>query len=196
MGKKKELVVSVIFNGHDGERYKIPTYKHDIEKITLLDCGDIDCLGHKIECRDCIFRGENTFRKGELELIVEEREEEEEYRLEDLEDLEEIKDFNEDTERFVLFKDKKGREHLIPFVGNFMMIDEEITIGCRNINCYGCGDLHCIECPFIGHGKLNPGEFKILKPKDKGSEEWRIEDVKEQIRRHKKRIRKVYKNLI
>ena len=71
MEKKKELVVSVIFDGHDGERYKIPTYKHDIEKITLLDCSDISCFGHKIECRDCIFRSGKTFRKGELRLIVE-----------------------------------------------------------------------------------------------------------------------------
>ena len=91
MENKKELVVSVIFDGHDGERYKIPTLYHDIEKITLLDCGDIDCLCQMVRCENCIFFKGKTFRKGELELIVEEKEEgEEEYKLEDLEDLKEI----------------------------------------------------------------------------------------------------------
>ena len=97
MGKKKELVVSVIFDGHDGERYKIPTTYHDIEKITLLDCGDIDCLCHGIKCKNCIFHRGKVFRKGEFELIVEEKEEEKEKYS--LEDLEEIKDFNEDTKK-------------------------------------------------------------------------------------------------
>ena len=164
MENKKELVVSVIFDGHDGERYKIPTYKHDIEKITLLDCGDISCFRHKIECRDCIFRGGKTFRKGELELIVEEREEKEECKLED---LEEIKDLEEDTKNLISFDDKEGEPHLLPFISNFTIIDKEITIGCANINCIHDNELNCRKCPCINHGKLNPGEFKILKPKDK-----------------------------
>ena len=104
MENKKELVVSVIFDGYDGERYKIPTCENDIEKITLLDCGDIDCLCCRLQCYNCIFHKGKVFRKGELELIVEEKEKKEEYSLED---LEEIKDFNEDTKRFILFKDKE-----------------------------------------------------------------------------------------
>lgn len=177
MEKKKELVVSVIFDGYDGERYKIPTTYHDIEKVTLLDCGDIDCLCYGIQCVNCIFHKGKTFRKNELHLIVEEKEEEkEEYSLEDLEDLEEIKDLDKmenykDVKKFVIFKDKKDKTHLLPFIGNFIIIDEEITIGCRNVDCYGYGDLNCRKCLLVDHGKLNPGEFKILKPKDKKSEE-------------------------
>ena len=163
MGKKKELVVSVIFDGHDGERYKIPTCEHDIEKITLLDCGDIDCLCHEINCKNCIFHKGKTFRKGELELIVEEKEKEKGYSLED---LEEIKDFNEDTERFVLFKDKKGKEQLIPFMDGLIINYQEIKLRCRDINCIKQCELNCEQCPLANHGKLNPGEFKILKPKD------------------------------
>ena len=169
MENKKELVVSVIFEGYNGERYKIPTCEHDIEKITLLDCGDIDCLGQMVRCENCIFYKGKVFRKGELELIVEEKEEEKEKYS--LEDLEEIKDFKEDTKRLILFNDKEGREHLISFIGNFTIIDEEIKIGCKNINCIHDNDLSCRKCPFINHGKLNPGEFKILKPKNKRSEE-------------------------
>ena len=99
--------------------------------------------------------------------------EKEEYSLEDLEEIEDLNKMEnyKDAKKFVVFKDKKDKNHLLPFIGNLTMIDEEITIGCRNINCYGYGDLHCIECPFIGHRKLNSGEFKILKPKEKESEE-------------------------
>ena len=169
MENKKELVVSVIFDGYNGERYKIPTTYHDIEKVTLLDCGDIDCLGQMVRCENCVFHKGKVFRKGELELIVEEKEEgEEEYNLED---LEEIKDFNEDTKRFILFNDKRGEPHLLPFISSFTIIDEGMIIGCKNINCIHDNDLSCRKCPFINHGKLNPGEFKILKPKNKRSEE-------------------------
>ena len=176
MENKKELVVSVILDGYDGERHKIPTTYHDIEKITLLDCGDIDCLGQMVRCEDCIFHKGKVFRKGELELIVEEKEEEEEYNLEDLEDLEEIKDLDKmgkykNVKKFVMFKDKEDKTQLLPFIGNLIVIDEEIKIGCVNIDCYRHGDLHCDKCPFTHHGKLNPGEFKILKPKEKRSEE-------------------------
>ena len=173
MGKKKELVVSVIFDEHDGERHKIPTTYHDIEKITLLDCGEIDCLCHGIQCENCIFHKGKIFRKGELELIVEEKEEEkEEYNLEDLKDLEEIKDLEEmgkykNVKKFVMLKDKEDKIQLLPFIGNLIIIDEEIKIGCVNIDCYRHGDLNCRKCPFKNHGKLNLGEFKILKPKDK-----------------------------
>ena len=107
------MVVSVIFDGYDGERYKVPTCEHDIEKVTSLDCGDIDCLGQMVRCENCIFHKGKIFRKGELELIVEEKEEEEEKY--NLEDLEEIKDFNEDTKRFILFKDKEDKEQLLPY---------------------------------------------------------------------------------
>ena len=162
MGKKKELVVSVISDGYDGERYKVPTCEHDIEKITLLDCGDIDCLGQMVRCEDCIFHRGKVFRKGELELIVEEKEGEEEYNLED---LEEIKDFNEDTKRFVLFKDKEGKEQLIPFMGVFIINYQEMKLRCSSVNCVKHYELNCEKCPLINHGKLNPGEFKILKPK-------------------------------
>ena len=166
MEKKKELVVSIIFDGHDGERYKIPTTYHDIEKITLLDCGDIDCLGHGIQCVNCIFHKGKVFRKGELELIVEEKEKKEEYSLEDLEDLEEIKDLEEDTKMLILFNDKEGKPHLLPYLDTITAKYEELEVKCANINCYGYRDLHCRKCPLINHGKLNPGEFKILKPKD------------------------------
>ena len=166
MEKKKELVVSVIFDGYDGERYKVPTCEHDIEKITLLDCGDIDCLCHGIQCENCIFHKGKTFRKGELELIVEEKEEEG-YSLEDLEDLEEIKDFNEDAKRFVLFKDKEGKEQLIPFMGGFIINYQEMKLRCMNVNCVKHYELNCEKCPLMNHGKLNPGEFKILKPKER-----------------------------
>ena len=171
MEKKKELVVSVIFNGHDGERYKIPTTYHDIEKITLLDCGDIDCLCHEINCKNCIFHKGKTFRKGELELIVEEKEKEKGYSLEDLEDLEEIKDFNEDTKRFILFKDKQGREQLLPYLSKPTVKYEELEARCGGVNCVEQRELNCEKCPFMNHGKLNPGEFKILKPKNKRLEE-------------------------
>ena len=162
MEKKKELVVSVIFDGYDGERYKVPTCEHDIEKITLLDCGEIDCLCHGIQCENCIFHKGKTFRKGELHLIVEEKEEEEKYNLED---LEEIKDFNEDTKRFILFKDKEDREQLIPYLGRPTVKYNELEARCGGVNCVEQRELKCRKCPFINHGKLNPGEFKILKPK-------------------------------
>ena len=163
MENKKELVVSVIFDGHNGERYKVPTCEHDIEKITLLDCGDIDCLEHGIRCENCIFHKGKTFRKGELELIVEEKEEEEkEYSLED---LEEIKDFNEDTKRFILFKDKEDKEQLLPYLSKPTVKYDELEARCRGVNCVEQHELNCEKCPFMNHGKLNPGEFKILKPK-------------------------------
>ena len=165
MENKKELVVSVIFEGYDGERYKVPTTYHDIEKITLLDCGDIDCLGQMVRCENCIFHRGKVFRKGELELIVEEKEKEEEEH--NLEDLEEIKDFNEDTKRFVLFKDKKGKEQLIPFMDGLIINYQEIRLRCGDVNCVKQHELNCEQCPFMNNGKLNPGEFKILKPKDK-----------------------------
>ena len=168
MEKKKELVVSVIFDGHDGERYKIPTTYHDIEKITLLDCGDIDCWEQMVGCENCIFHNGKVFRKGELELIVEEKEEKEEYSLED---LEEIRDFNEDTKRFILFKDKKGREQLMPYLGRPTVKYDELEARCGGVNCVEQHELNCEKCPFMNHGKLNPGEFKILKPKNKRSEE-------------------------
>ena len=172
MENKKELVVSVIFEGHDGERYKIPTTYHDIEKITLLDCGDIDCLGQMVKCENCIFCKGEVFKKGQLHLIVEEREKEKEkYSLENLEDLEEIKDFNEDVKRFVLFKDKEGKEQLIPFMGGFIINYQEMKLRCMNVNCVKHYELNCKKCPLMNHGKLNPGEFKILKPKEKKSEE-------------------------
>ena len=165
MENKKELVVSVIFEGHDGERYKIPTTYHDIEKITLLDCGDIHCLGHELQCDNCIFHDGKVFRKGELELIVEEKEEEEEKY--NLEDLEEIKDFNEDTKRFILFKDKQGKEQLLPYLSKPTIKYEELEARCGGVNCVEQHELNCEKCPFMNHGKLNPGEFKILKPKEK-----------------------------
>ena len=168
MEKKKELVVSVIFEGHDGKRCKVPTREHDIEKITLLDCGDIDCLGHELGCDDCIFHNGKVFRKGELHLIVEEKEEEEEYNLED---LEEIKDFDEDTKRFILFKDKQGKEQLLPYLSKPTVKYEEMEARCGGVNCVEQRELNCEKCPFMNHGKLNPGEFKILKPKEKKSEE-------------------------
>ena len=168
MENKKELVVSVIFDGHDGERYKIPTYENDIEKITLLDCGEIDCLCHGIQCENCIFHKGKTFRKGELHLIVEEKEKKEKYNLED---LEEIKDFNEDTKRFILFKDKKGKEHLLPYLSRSIVKYNELEAKCGGVNCIEQHELKCEQCPFMNHGKLNPGEFKILKPKNKRSEE-------------------------
>ena len=171
MEKKKELVVSVIFDGHDGERYKIPTCENDIEKITLLNCDKIDCLCHEINCKNCIFHKGKVFRKGELELIVEEKEKEKGYSLEDLEDLEEIKDFNEDTKRFILFKDKQGREQLLPYLSKPTVKYEELEARCRGVNCVEHYELNCRKCPFNNHGKLSPGEFKILKPKDKRSEE-------------------------
>ena len=171
MENKKELVVSVIFNGHDGERYKIPTTYHDIEKITLLDCGDIDCLCYRLQCEDCIFHEGKVFRKGELELIVEEKEKEKGYSLEDLEDLEEIKDFNEDTKRFILFKDKQGREQLLPYLSKPTVKYEELEARCGGVNCVEHYELNCEKCPFKNHGKLSPGEFKILKPKNKRLEE-------------------------
>ena len=161
---KKELVVSVIFEGYDGERYKVPTAYHDIEKVTSLDCGDIDCLGQMIKCENCIFYKEGVFKKGQLHLIVEEREKKEEYSLED---LEEIKDFNEDAKRFVLFKDKEGKEQLIPFMGGFIINYQEMKLRCMNVNCVRHYELNCRKCPLINHGKLKPGEFKILKPKEK-----------------------------
>ena len=164
MENKKELVVSVIFDGYDGKKYKIPTCEHDIEKITLLDCGNIDCLCRGIQCENCIFHNEKAFRKGELELIVEEKEEEEEYNLED---LEEIKDFDEDTKRFILFKDKEGREQLVPYLSKPTVKYEELEARCGGIYCIYNNKLNCRKCPFKNYGKLNPGEFKILKPKDK-----------------------------
>ena len=133
MENKKELVVSVIFDGHDGERYKIPTTEHDIEKITLLDCGDIDCLGQMVRCENCIFHNAQVFRKGELELIVEEKEEEEKYSLEDLEDLEEIKDLEEDTKNLILFSDKEGKPHLLPYLSTIITKYEELELTCTNI---------------------------------------------------------------
>ena len=171
MENKKELVVSVIFEGYDGERYKVPTCENDIEKVTSLDCGDIDCLGQMVRCENCIFHGGKVFRKGELELIVEEKEEKEEYSLEDLEDLEEIKDFNEDTKRFILFKDKEDKEQLLPYLSKPTVKYEELEARCGGINCVEQHELNCEKCPFMNHGKLDPGEFKILKPKDKKSEE-------------------------
>ena len=168
MENKKELVVSVIFDGYDGERYKIPTTYHDIEKITLLDCGDIDCLGQMVRCENCIFHKGKVFRKGELELIVEEKKEEEKYNLED---LEEIKDFNEDTKRFILFKDKQDKEQLLPYLSKPTTSYEELEARCKNVHCIHDYNLNCRKCPFMNHGKLNPGEFKILKPKNKRSEE-------------------------
>ena len=167
--EKKELVVSVIFDGHDGEKYKVPTCEHDIEKITLLDCGDIDCLGQMVRCENCIFHKGKVFRKGELELIVEEKEEEKEKYS--LEDLEEIKDFNEDTKRFILFKDKQGREQLVPYLSKPITSYEELEARCGGVNCVEQHEFNCEKCPFMNHGKLNPGEFKILKPKEKKSEE-------------------------
>ena len=164
MENKKELVVSVIFDGHDGERYKIPTIYHDIEKVTLLDCGDIDCLGQMVKCENCIFHKGKTFRKNELHLIVEEKEEEkEEYNLED---LEEIKDLREDIKNLILFNDKEGKPHLLPYLSTVTAKYEELEVKCANINCIHDNELNCRKCPCINHGKLNPGEFKILKPKD------------------------------
>ena len=161
MENKKELVVSVIFDGHDGERYKIPTTYHNIEKITLLDCGDIDCLGHGIECKNCVFYRGKTFGKNDLHLIVEEREMEKEYSLE------EIKDFNEDTKKLILFNDKEGKPHLLPYLSTIITKYEELETRCRSIYCIHDNELNCRKCPFMNHGKLNPGEFKILKPKEK-----------------------------
>ena len=155
MENKKELVVSVIFDGHNGERYKIPTTYHDIEKITLLDCGDIDCLGHELGCHNCIFHKGKVFRKGELELIVEEKEEKEEYSLED---LEEIKDFNEDTKRFVLFKDNEGNNQILPMLNNVLNNGE---LKCEDVSCVHYS-INCNKCPLSGGFGLSVGEFKIL----------------------------------
>ena len=166
MEKKKELVVSVIFEGYDGERYKVPTCKNNIEEITLLDCGDIDCLGQMVRCENCVFFKGKTFRKGELELIVEEKEEKEKYSLEDLEDLEEIKDLEEDAKNLILFNDKEGKPHLLPYLSTVTAKYEELEVKCASINCIHDNELNCRKCPCINHGKLNPGEFKILKPKD------------------------------
>ena len=168
MENKKELVVSVIFEGYDGERYKVPTRENDIEKIALLDCSDIDCLDQRVKCENCIFHNGKTFKKGQLELIVEEKEIKEEYNLED---LEEIKDFNEDTKRFILFKDKQGKEQLVPYLSKPTIKYEEMEARCRGVNCVYQHELNCERCPFMNHGKVNPGEFKILKPKEKRSEE-------------------------
>ena len=166
MENKKELVVSVIFEGYDGERYKIPTTEHDIEKITLLDCGDIDCLCHEIQCENCIFHKGKTFRKNELHLIVEEKEEEkEEYNLED---LEEIKDFEEDTERFILFKDNEGNNQILPMLNNTI---DDGKISCKNVDCVNCECINCDKCPLADRWSLDLGEFKILKPKGKRLEE-------------------------
>ena len=164
MEKKKELVISVIFEGYDGERYKVPTCEHDIEKVTLLDCGDIDCLGQMVRCENCVFFKGKTFRKNELELIVEEKEEEEKYSLED---LEEIKDLREDIKNLILFNDKEGKPHLLPYSSTIITKYEELEVKCASINCIHDNELNCRKCPFINHGKLNPGEFKILKPKER-----------------------------
>ena len=80
-----------------------------------------------------------------------------------LEDLEEIKDF-EEIKRFVSFKDKKGKAYLFPYIGEFIVNYSMKRLRCKDVECY-CSNLHCIECPLADHKKLNPGEFKILKPK-------------------------------
>ena len=165
MEKKKELVVSVIFDGYDGERYKIPTTYHDIEKIILLDCGDIDCLERGIQCKNCVFYRGKIFGKNELHIIVEEKEEEKEKEY-SVEDLEEIKDFEEDTKRLILFNDKEDKPHLLPYFIKPTIKYNELEIRCRGVNCID-SDLSCEKCPFMNHGKLNPGEFKILKPKER-----------------------------
>ena len=85
-----------------------------------------------------------------------------------LEDLEEIRDY-EDIERFVLFEDKKGKAYLFPYIGEFIVDYSTKRLRCQDVECY-CSNLHCIECPLADYEKLNPGEFKILKPKNKRSE--------------------------
>ena len=94
-----------------------------------------------------------------------------EYSLEDLGDLEEIKDFEEDTMRLILFNDKEDKPHLLPYFIKPTVKYEELETRCGGVNCIYDNKLNCRKCPFMNHGKLNPGEFKILKPKTKGSEE-------------------------
>ena len=67
-------------------------------------------------------------------------------------------------------KDKEDREQLMPYIGEVITNYNTKKLRCQDVECY-CSDLYCIECPLADHGKLNPGEFKILKPKDKKSEE-------------------------
>ena len=43
---------------------------------------------------------------------------------------------------------------------------QEIKLRCGDVNCIKQCELNCEQCPLANHGKLNPGEFKILKPKD------------------------------
>ena len=83
--------------------------------------------------------------------------------------LEEIRDY-EDTERFVSFEDKKGKTHLFSYIGGVITNYNTKKLRCKDVDCYWDHDLHCTECPLADHKKLNPGEFKILKPKNKRSE--------------------------
>ena len=68
--------------------------------------------------------------------------------------------------RFVEFKDKEGREQLMPYIGEFIVNYSMKRLRCQDVECY-CSDLYCIECPLADHGRLSPGEFKILEPKEK-----------------------------
>ena len=115
------------------------------------------------------FIRKRPLEKNELHLIVEEKEEEEKEKY-NLEDLEEIKDLEEDTKNLILFNDKEGKSHLLPYLSTVITKYEELEVKCANINCIHDNELNCRKCPYINHGKLNPGEFKILKPKDKRSE--------------------------
>ena len=63
--KEKTLVV---FEGCDGEEYKIPIYNYvDLETINKLGCCYISCLTTgELECENCIFKNGEFVNKDQL----------------------------------------------------------------------------------------------------------------------------------
>lgn len=63
--KEKTLVV---FEGYDGEEYKIPIYScADLETMSKLGCGNISCLRtEELRCENCIFSEGRSVNKDQL----------------------------------------------------------------------------------------------------------------------------------
>ena len=72
--------------------------------------------------------------------------------------------------RFVEFEDREGNIQLLPYIKNIV---NETELRCIDVDCVDSESISCSKCPLSLQNEkgLFEGEFKILKPKNKRSEE-------------------------
>ena len=64
--------------------------------------------------------------------------------------------------RFVEFEDRKGNIQLLPYIKGVV---DETELRCIDVDCVDYECINCDKCPLADNWSLDPGEFKILKPK-------------------------------